>query len=365
MKRDGLLMLSDGTTFWGESVGTTGFFVGEVVFNTSMTGYQEILSDPSYAQQIIAFTYPHIGNVGVNEEDEESDRMWSGGAVMRELSTMPSNWRSKGDLQSALKSQGVVAISGCDTRRLTHILREAGSVHACIMGGKIDADFALAQAQSFLGIEGQNLAQEASTAHHLTCDSLKGPHVVVLDFGVKRSILQKLSDCGCQLTVVPATTSCSDILKLNPKGVVLSNGPGDPAACGIAIETIRALLAANTPLFGICLGHQLLGIASGAKTLKMALGHHGANHPIEELSTGRVFISSQNHGFAVADHGLPSNLCVTHRSLFDGSIAGLARRDKPAFSFQGHPEASPGPQEFHQLFEQFINLMEECDAKTI
>jgi len=367
MKKNGLLALADGTLFWGESVGAEGCFSGEVVFNTAMTGYQEILTDPSYAGQIISFTYPHIGNIGVNEEDAESGQMWTGGVVMRELSKTSSNWRAKGDLPEALKKQGIIAISGIDTRKLTHILRSRGSQHACVMGGKADPVFALQQARSFTGLEGKDLAKEVSCAHSYAWTAknpdLQQPHVVVLDFGVKSAILQKLHKSGCHLTIVPAQMSAEEVLKLQPDGVFLSNGPGDPAACLYAIATIRTLLEKNMPLFGICLGHQLLALASGAKTVKMENGHHGSNHPIQELSSGKVFISSQNHGFAVQDCGLPECLEVTHRSLFDGTIAGITRNDKPAFSFQGHPEASPGPHELHLLFHQFTTLMKSY-AKT-
>ncbi len=367
MHKNGLLMLEDGTVLWGESVGVDGFFVGEVIFNTSMTGYQEILSDPSYAGQIINFTYPHIGNVGMNCDDMESHRLWPGGVVMKELSKTPSNWRATTDLQSSLKSQSVIAISGVDTRKLTHILREKGALNACIMGGSVDPEFALTQARGFSGLKDKDLAAEVSCPNPYLWKGNKASsafHVVVIDFGVKNSILQNLLDSGCHLTIVPAQFSAQEILKLKPHGVFLSNGPGDPAACGYAIETIQLLLEAEIPLFGICLGHQLLALASCAKTLKMKNGHHGANHPIQEIATGRVFISSQNHGFVVDEKNLPSCLDITHRSLFDGTIAGLMRKDKPAFSFQGHPEASPGPHELQILFKQFMTLMEHSYAKT-
>ncbi|MBS0620840.1 MAG: glutamine-hydrolyzing carbamoyl-phosphate synthase small subunit [Verrucomicrobia bacterium] len=367
MKKDGLLMLEDGTLFWGKSVGAEGFFVGEVIFNTSMTGYQEILSDPSYAGQIINFTYPHIGNVGVNGHDMESLRLWPGGVVMKELSKMHSSWRATGDLQSSLKNQKIIAISGIDTRKLTHILREKGSLNACIMSGSVDPEFALIQARAFAGLSGKDLAKEVSctTPYEWKADKTLSPlHVVVMDFGVKSSILQNLVDSGCDLTIVPAQTSAKEILKIKPHGIFLSNGPGDPAACTYAIEAIQILLEAEIPLFGICLGHQLLALASGAKTLKMENGHHGANHPIQEITSGQVFISSQNHGFVVEEKNLPSCLDITHRSLFDGTIAGLIRKDKPAFSFQGHPEASPGPHELQLLFKQFTTLMEHSHAKT-
>lgn len=363
MKKNGLLILEDGSVFWGESVGAEGFFVGEVIFNTSMTGYQEILSDPSYAQQIISFTYPHIGNIGVNNEDQESLRIWSGGVVMKELSTTPSNWRATGDLQSSLKSQNIIAISGVDTRRLTHLLREKGSLNACIMGGAVDPDFALSQACAFSGLSHKDLAKEVSCTTSYTWKGNNPLHVVVLDLGVKHSILQNLADSGCDLTIVPAQTSIQEILKFKPDGVFLSNGPGDPSACTYAIQTLHTLLEMQIPIFGICLGHQLLALASGAQTVKMGNGHHGANHPIQELSSGKIFISSQNHGFVVEEATLPSCLEITHRSLFDGTIAGLSRTDKPAFSFQGHPEASPGPHELQILFKQFVSLMGGFDAK--
>lgn len=364
MNKNGLLMLEDGTFFWGESVGAEGLFIGEVIFNTSMTGYQEILTDPSYTQQIISFTYPHIGNVGINNEDQESPHIYPGGVIMKELSKTPSNWRASGDLQSFLKSQNIIAISGVDTRKLTHILREKGSLNGCIMGGSVDLDFALTQACAFSGLKGKDLAKEVScmTLHEWKA---KNPlHVVVLDFGVKSSILQQLIAAGCHLTIVPAQTSAIEVLKLKPHGVFLSNGPGDPSACTYAIEAIQTILEAEVPIFGICLGHQLLALASGGKTVKMNSGHHGANHPIQEINSGKVFISSQNHGFVVEEKNLPSCLDITHRSLFDGTIAGLVRNDKPAFSFQGHPEASPGPHELQLLFKQFATLMEHSHAKT-
>lgn len=366
MKNNGLLMLEDGTFFWGESVGAEGFFVGEVIFNTSMTGYQEILSDPSYAGQIISFTYPHIGNVGVNDDDKESLRIWSGGVVMKNLSKFPSNWRASGDLQSALKSQKIIAISGIDTRKLTHILRKKGSLNACVMGGDVDPELALVQARAFPGLKNKDLTTD------VTCSSIyawkaksKDPFkVVVLDFGVKKSILQNLIDSGCHLTIVPAHSSAEEVLALEPDGVVLSNGPGDPSACTNAIETIHVLLEKGIPLFGICLGHQLLSLASGAKVFKMDHGHHGANHPIQELASGKVFISSQNHGFAVEEKSLPTCFEITHRSLFDGTIAGLKRKDKPVLGFQGHPEASPGPHELQLLFQQFTTFMESHAKKN-
>ena len=363
MKKDGLLMLEDGSSFWGESVGAEGVFVGEVIFNTSQTGYQEILSDPSYAQQIVSFTYPHIGNVGMNDEDMESPRIWSGGVVMREFHKTPSNWRASGDLQQSLQNQKIIAISRVDTRKLTHMIRKKGSLNACIMGGSVDPDYALQQAQAFSGLNGKDLAKEVTCRSAYQLGGENSFHVVVFDFGVKRSILQQLIDSDCHLTIVPAQTSANEVLELKPDGVFLSNGPGDPAACTYAIKTIQILLEKKLPLFGICLGHQLLALASGAKTVKMANGHHGANHPIQEASTGKVFISSQNHGFVVDQTNLPACLKITHHSLFDGTIAGIARTDKPAFSFQGHPEASPGPHELLPLFQEFTTLMENSYAK--
>ncbi len=365
MKKNGLIALEDGTILWGESVGAEGYFVGELVFNTAMTGYQEILTDPSYAGQIISFTYPHIGNVGINAEDMESKQIWAKGLIMRQLSKVPSSWRAEGDLQSFLKKQNVVALSEIDTRKLTHILRSKGSLNACIMGGQFDPEFALTQAKAFSGLTGKNLAEEVSCKSPFKRKSTNSLfHVVVLDFGVKASILQKLLDSGLDLTIVPGDTAVEAVLELKPDGVFLSNGPGDPADCKKAILAIKTLLDVEIPLFGICLGHQLLGLASGAQTIKMENGHHGSNHPILEISSKKVFISSQNHGFAIEEPTLPSCLEITHKSLFDGSIAGICRKDKPAFSFQGHPEASPGPHELHLLFDQFITLMEHFHAKT-
>lgn len=363
MKKQGLLALETGELFLGESVGGDGYFVGEVIFNTSMTGYQEILTDPSYAQQMICFTYPHIGNVGVNLEDQESSKIWAGGTIMKELSQSFSSWRASGDLKQLLQEQNTIALAGIDTRKLTHLLRKKGSLNGCIMGGNVDPEFALKQAKAFSGLNGKDLAKEVTCQSSYELGCAHPCHVVVLDFGVKKAILQNLIDAGCHLTVVPAHTSALEIAQLNPQGVVLSNGPGDPSACLDAIATISALLEMEIPLLGICLGHQLLALASGACTVKMESGHHGANHPIQELATGKVFISSQNHGFVVKKSDLPPCLEVTHISLFDGTIAGVKRTDKPAFGFQGHPEASPGPHELRLLFNQFIALMENTYAK--
>lgn len=362
MEKNAILALEDGTLLKGKSVGADGYFVGELVFNTSMTGYQEILTDPSYAGQIISFTYPHIGNVGVNPEDMESARIWAKGIVMRKLSKYSSNHRATNDLQIILKKQGIITISDIDTRQLTRILRSKGNLKACIMGGEIDTNFALKKAKEFAGIKGQDLAPLVSSQKSYEIKSKNALHVVVLDFGVKAAILNQLAK-HCSLTIVPGNTKAASILKLNPNGILLSNGPGDPAAMKEAIETIQTLLEYDIPTFGICLGHQLLGLASGATTGKMKNGHHGSNHPILELNTNKVYISSQNHGFTIDTENLPSCLHTTHKSLFDGSIAGIARNDKPAFGFQGHPEASPGPNELHSLFQKFISLMESHYAQ--
>jgi carbamoyl-phosphate synthase small subunit len=379
LRQPALLALEDGTLFWGESIGSEGQTVGEVVFNTALTGYQEILTDPSYARQIVTLTYPHIGNTGTNDEDEESSHIVASGLVIRDLPLLASSWRSQRPLDHYLRDHKVVGISDIDTRKLTRILRERGAQGGCIVAGEnIDAAAALAAARGFGGLKGMDLAKEVTTGQPYewaqgswTLESglpghPKGPieealphHVVAFDYGVKRNILRMLVDRGCRLTVVPAKTPADEVLKLKPDGVFLSNGPGDPEPCDYAIEAIRQLTATGIPMFGICLGHQLLALASGAKTLKMKFGHHGANHPVQDLDSGAVMITSQNHGFAVDEQSLPDNLRATHRSLFDGSLQGVHRTDCPAFSFQGHPEASPGPHDVAPLFDHFIKLIAE------
>jgi carbamoyl-phosphate synthase small subunit len=370
-----LLVLADGTVFRGLSVGAEGVAVGEVVFNTGMTGYQEILTDPSYTRQIVTLTYPHIGNVGTNPEDEESDRIYASGLVIRDLAMRPSSWRSREDLGSYLRRHGIPAIAGIDTRRLTRLLREKGAQNGCLMAGKVDEAEALERARAFPGLAGMDLAKVVSCQAPYVWEEktwvrgsgfprLETPqyHVVAYDYGVKRNILRMLAARGCRLTVVPAQTSAAEVLALKPDGVLLSNGPGDPEPCDYAIRAIRSLLAAGVPTFGICLGHQLLALASGARTVKMKFGHHGSNHPVQDLDSGRVMITSQNHGFAVDAETLPDNLRATHVSLFDGSLQGIARTDVPAFGFQGHPEASPGPQDVAYLFDRFVALMKERKA---
>ncbi|MCK6187760.1 MULTISPECIES: glutamine-hydrolyzing carbamoyl-phosphate synthase small subunit [unclassified Pseudomonas] len=374
MTKPAILALADGSIFRGEAIGADGQTVGEVVFNTAMTGYQEILTDPSYAQQIVTLTYPHIGNTGTTPEDVESDRVWSAGLVIRDLPLVASNWRNTMSLSDYLKANNVVAIAGIDTRRLTRILREKGSQNGCIMvGDAISEEAAIAAAQGFPGLKGMDLAKVVSTKEqyewrstvwdlktdsHATIESADLPyHVVAYDYGVKYNILRMLVERGCRVTVVPAQTPASDVLALQPDGVFLSNGPGDPEPCDYAIQAIKDVLETEIPVFGICLGHQLLALASGAKTLKMGHGHHGANHPVQDLDTGVVMITSQNHGFAVDEATLPSNVRAIHKSLFDGSLQGIERTDKSAFSFQGHPEASPGPNDVAPLFDRFINEM--------
>lgn len=378
MRPQAVLALADGSVFHGESVGVPGRTEGEVVFNTAMSGYQEILTDPSYHSQIITFTTPHIGNVGVNPGDRESVRIHAAGLVVRELSERPSSWRSRAGLGDWLAEQGKVGIAGVDTRALTAVLRSKGALNGAIVAADEptvapDVSAALELARGFRGIEGADLASLVSTPTpyawqegrwELSVDAASTPgsdrwHVVVYDFGVKHNILRMLADRGCRVTVVPSAMPLESVTALGPNGVFLSNGPGDPAACGQAIATTRAALAAQIPVFGVCLGHQILALACGADTEKMKFGHHGANHPVQELATGRVFISSQNHGFAVADKALPAGLTITHRSLFDGSIQGLRCTDAPAFGFQGHPEASPGPHDLGALFDRFVALMAE------
>ncbi len=374
MTKPAILALADGSIFRGEAIGSDGQTVGEVVFNTAMTGYQEILTDPSYAQQIVTLTYPHIGNTGTTPEDAESDRVWSAGLVIRDLPLVASNWRNTMSLSDYLKANNVVAIAGIDTRRLTRILREKGAQNGCIMAGdNISEEAAIAAAQGFPGLKGMDLAKVVSTQKqyewrstvwdlktdsHATIEASELPyHVVAYDYGVKVNILRMLVERGCRVTVVPAQTPAADVLALKPDGVFLSNGPGDPEPCDYAIQAIKEVLETETPVFGICLGHQLLALASGAKTVKMGHGHHGANHPVQDLDTGVVMITSQNHGFAVDEATLPGNVRAIHKSLFDGTLQGIERTDKSAFSFQGHPEASPGPNDVAPLFDRFINEM--------
>jgi len=371
-----ILVLEDGTVFEGESVGAPGLSVGEVVFNTAMTGYQEVLTDPSYARQMVTLTYPHIGNTGMTDQDDEARKVWSAGLIVRDVPRRPSNWRSQVSLQDWLLQRGVVAISGIDTRKLTRILRERGAQNGALMAGDdLNVDVALESARKFPGLKGMDLAKVTSTEKayswnegQLDLDSntfvSAAPQykVVAYDFGAKLNILRMLAERGCDITVVPAQTPAAEVLAMNPDGVFLSNGPGDPEPCDYAIEAIKVFLDKQLPVFGICLGHQLLALASGAKTVKMGHGHHGANHPVQDLDDGRVMITSQNHGFAVDEATLPATLRVTHRSLFDGTNQGIARTDVPAFSFQGHPEASPGPHDVSPLFDRFIALMAQAKA---
>ena len=373
MLTSALLALEDGSVFHGHAVGATGDTVGEVVFNTAMTGYQEILTDPSYARQIVTLTYPHIGNTGVNAEDAESGAIHAAGLIVRDVPRRASNWRSTESLPDYLKRHGTVAIAGIDTRRLTRILRDKGALAGCIMAGEqVDAEVALAKARAFPGLNGMDLAKVVSVAkpyvwnegvYDLDSTAFNQPakrfKVVAYDFGTKLNILRLLAEQGCEVTVVPAQTSAADVLAMKPDGVFLSNGPGDPAACDYAITATREFLDAKIPLFGICLGHQIMGLAVGASTLKMKFGHHGANHPVKDHDNGRVLITSQNHGFAVDPATLPANVRVTHTSLFDGSLQGFALTDRPAFCFQGHPEASPGPLDIGYLFDRFARLMSD------
>ncbi len=367
-----LLALADGSVFRGLSIGADGIASGEVVFNTALTGYQEILTDPSYTRQIVTLTYPHIGNYGVNPEDVEADRIYAAGLVVRDVPRLHSNFRASQSLGEYLKSQNIVAIADIDTRRLTRILREKGAQNGCIMAGRIDEAEALEKARAFPGLAGMDLAQVVSCKdrHEWNEGEWKlgtgyAPreqdkfHVVAYDYGVKRNILRMLASRGCRLTVVPARTPAAEVLAMNPDGVFLSNGPGDPEPCDYAIEAIREIVETKVPTFGICLGHQLLALASGARTVKMKFGHHGANHPVKDLESGRVAITSQNHGFAVDASTLPANIRTTHVSLFDNSLQGIARTDAPAFSFQGHPEASPGPHDVSYLFDRFVSMMEK------
>lgn len=368
-----LLVLADGSEFYGRAIGADGSTVGEVVFNTSMTGYQEILTDPSYARQIVTLTYPHIGNTGTNSEDEECAEIWSAGLVIRDLPLLASSFRSEQSLEDYLKARNIVGIADIDTRRLTRILRDKGAQSGCIVvGDNIDKDAALAQAKAFAGLKGMDLAKVVSTKEkydfnegtwelgqgHKPAPAAQPYKVVAYDFGVKRNILRMLVDRGCNITVVPAETPASEVLAMNPDGVFLSNGPGDPEPCDYAIKAIQEILDTGLPTYGICLGHQLLGLAVGAKTAKMKFGHHGGNHPVQDLNSTKVMITAQNHGFAVDMDSLPDNVEITHKSLFDGTLQGIRLKDKPAFSFQGHPEASPGPHDVAPLFDQFIEMME-------
>lgn len=375
MINSAVLALEDGSIFRGKAIGAHGISSGEVVFNTSMTGYQEILTDPSYARQIITLTYPHIGSTGTNAEDNESGKVWASGLVIRNLPMLASNWRNEQTLDDFLKSRNVVAIAEIDTRRLTRLLRDKGPLNGCLLTGEalvqMGEDKAIAEARKFPGLKGMDLAKEVSAAKSyewreglwdLVAGHREKPmndpfHVVAYDFGIKTNILRHLAERNCRVTVVPAQTSASEVLALNPDGVFLSNGPGDPEPCTYAIAAIREFLDRDMPVFGICLGHQLLALACGAKTIKMKLGHHGANHPVQRIADGVVAITSQNHGFAVDEATLPANLKATHRSLFDGSLQGIERTDKPAFGFQGHPEAGPGPHDITSLFDRFIDLM--------
>ncbi len=368
-----VLALADGTVFRGRAVGAEGLASGEVVFNTAMTGYQEILTDPSYCRQIVTLTYPHIGNTGVNREDVESARPFASGLVIRDLPARMSSWRSEQSLPEYLIANGIVGIADIDTRRLTRILREKGAQNGAVMAGRVDEQLAIAEARAFPGLAGMDLAKVVSTREPYEWTrggwelgvGFRRPaagrfRVVAYDYGIKCNILRLLADRGCHVTVLPAQTPARDALALAPDGVFLSNGPGDPEPCDYAIDAIREILdSTRIPVFGICLGHQFVGLASGAKTVKMKFGHHGANHPVKDLETGQVVITSQNHGFAVDPGTLPANLRPTHRSLFDGSLQGLARTDRPAFCFQGHPEASPGPHDIRYLFDRFVRLMEE------
>ena len=367
-----MLALADGTVFRGRSIGASGSTTGEVVFNTAITGYQEILTDPSYSRQLVTLTYPHVGNTGTTPEDLEAPGIFAAGLIIRDLPLRASNWRMTETLDQFLRRGNVVAIADIDTRRLTRLLREKGAQSGCIMAGSdLDAERAVRSAQEFPGLKSMDLAKVVSVAASYQWNdgsifaeserpvmrAHQRLNVVAYDFGIKRNILRLLADQGCRVTVVPAQTSAEDVLAMNPDGVFLSNGPGDPEPCDYAIAAIRRLLLTDIPIFGICLGHQLLGLAVGARTVKMKFGHHGANHPVQDLESGRVLITSQNHGFAVDESSLPANVKATHRSLFDGSLQGMSHTEKPAFSFQGHPEASPGPHDLKPMFERFTQLM--------
>ncbi|GAB3333108.1 glutamine-hydrolyzing carbamoyl-phosphate synthase small subunit [Marilutibacter aestuarii] len=378
MTQPAILALEDGTLFEGVSVGAPGLSVGEVVFNTAITGYQEILTDPSYARQLVTLTYPHVGNTGCTDQDDEARQTWASGLIVRDVPRRPSNWRSQVALPEWLAARGIVGIAGIDTRKLTRLLRDTGAQGGALMAGEgIDADKALEAARKFPGLKGMDLAKEVSTAERyawtdgqLDLDRnafvAAAPRfkVVAYDFGVKHNILRMLAERGCELTVVPAQTPAAEVMALKPDGVFLSNGPGDPEPCDYAIAAIREFVAARVPTFGICLGHQLLGLAAGARTMKMKFGHHGANHPVQDLDSQRVMITSQNHGFAIDEASLPANVRVTHRSLFDGSNQGIELTDAPAFSFQGHPEASPGPHDVSPLFDRFVALMQDEQAEA-
>ncbi len=373
MSTPAILALQDGTVFHGTSIGADGQTIGEVVFNTAMTGYQEILTDPSYCRQIVTLTYPHIGNTGTNSDDMESSRVHASGLIVRDSSMLTSSWRSERTFTEFLRQAGTVAIADIDTRRLTRIIREKGAQSGCIMTGKQAAETAVKHARKFPGIAGMDLAKFVTTKERyqwclgttfgrkprIMSRRIAPYHVVAYDFGVKRNILRLLSDLDCRLTVVPATTSADEAMALMPDGIFLSNGPGDPEPCDYAIKAIQSFMDTGIPVFGICLGHQLLALAAGAKTEKMKFGHHGANHPVQDIETGRVAITSQNHGFAVDEATLPDDVVATYRSLFDGTLQGIEIKGKPAFSFQGHPEASPGPHDLLPLFERFIEMMDE------
>ena len=378
MSTSAVLALQDGTIFQGISVGADGQTIGEVVFNTAMTGYQEILTDPSYCRQIVTLTYPHIGNTGTNSADMESSMIHSAGLIVRDASILVSSWRAERDFREFLRGGESVAIANIDTRKLTRLIREKGAQSGCIMTGDIDPDTAVQHAQKFPGIAGMDLAKFVTTERvyqwcqgtdfgkrgRIISRRIAPYHVVAYDFGIKRNILRLLSDLDCRMTVVPAQTTAEEAMALAPDGVFLSNGPGDPEPCDYAIKAIQEIIESGMPVFGICLGHQLLALACGAKTVKMKFGHHGANHPVQDLRSGRVMITSQNHGFAVEEDSLPQHIEATHRSLFDGTLQGIALKDKPVFSFQGHPEASPGPHDLLPLFEHFIADMDELKRRS-